>query len=258
MFLQAIYIAAIVIALHKGLLFIAGSAKKDNSIVDVFYGIAFILAAGITHMLFDARNFVATIVIVLITVWGLRLSYRIMRRHKGEDPRYGAWRAEWMQKGKLYFYIRSLLQVYVLQGIIILIVLLPTLVLISHVRVPLLYVLAVGIILWLIGFLFEAVADHQLDTFLKHPDPKPAIFTGGLYNYSRHPNYFGEALMWWAIWGIAVATVPTFWWTIISPLTITYVLTKISAPMLERSFENKEGWSEYKEKTSYFIPLPPK
>lgn len=258
MFWESVLIAIIAIAVHKLVLFVVGSIRKDNSIVDVFYGLAFIIATSAVAFMLGVENIAGCIVLILIALWGVRLSYRIIKRHRGEDPRYRKWREEWMAKGRLYFYIRSFLQVYVLQGGIILIILLPTLGLISQTRVPLFYVLVFGVFLWLVGFLFEVITDAQLDRYIKKPDPKPAIFTEGLYNYSRHPNYFGEATCWWAIWFITVAAVPSLWWTIISPLTITYVLVAISAPMLERSFEGREGWETYRNTISYFLPLPPR
>ena len=111
---------------------------------------------------------------------------------------------------------------------------------------------------WLIGFFFEVVGDYQLKTFLANPKNKGKLMTPGLWRYTRHPNYFGEATMWWGIAIIALAT-PYGWVAIITPVLITYLLLFVSGvPMTEKSFAGKPGWDRYKRQTSIFLPLPPK
>ncbi len=115
-----------------------------------------------------------------------------------------------------------------------------------------------GTVVWLIGFYFESVGDKQLEVFKKDPANKGHIIKTGLWQYTRHPNYFGEATMWWGIFIIA-SSVPGSLFTIVSPLLITYLLLFVSGvPLLEKKYQNHPEWKEYAEKTSIFVPLPPK
>ena len=117
---------------------------------------------------------------------------------------------------------------------------------------------AIGATIWIIGFLFESIGDAQLKRHLANPDSKAMLMTSGLWRYTRHPNYFGEATQWWGIWVIALG-VPFGWVAIISPLVITYLLLFVSGvPLTEKRFEGRTGWNEYKQRTSKFIPLPPR
>jgi steroid 5-alpha reductase family enzyme len=121
-------------------------------------------------------------------------------------------------------------------------------------------ILIIGVILWIIGFIFEAVGDAQLKTFKSNPENKGKIMQSGLWKYTRHPNYFGEALMWWAIWIISMSTLS---WInilgIIGPLFITYLLLFVSGvPLLEKKYKDNEAFQAYAKKTSIFFPLPPK
>jgi steroid 5-alpha reductase family enzyme len=120
-------------------------------------------------------------------------------------------------------------------------------------------VLFCGLLLWVVGFYFETVADAQLDSFIRNPENKGKIMQCGLWNYSRHPNYFGESLMWFGLWLASVAFTPWALLSVVSPLLITYLLLKVSGvPMLEKRWEGRADWEEYKRKTSVFVPLPPK
>lgn len=116
--------------------------------------------------------------------------------------------------------------------------------------------LPIGFVVWMIGFTFESVGDKQLKEFIANPENKGKIMDQGLWAYSRHPNYFGEVTQWWGLFIIALS-VPFGIWSIIGPLTITFLILKVSGvPMLEKSFVGKPGWEEYKKKTSVFIPWP--
>jgi steroid 5-alpha reductase family enzyme len=239
-------------------LFVVAFIRKNNGTADIGYGIAFIvLIAAVTF----ASAPVTLQVLVLATlplIWGLRLATRIFYKNLGkpEDFRYKAWREAW---GKTFF-VRSFLQVYMLQGLVVFFVALPvTLSLAYPIATVDLRFMVVGILLWLVGFFFEVVGDSQLDTFIKNPANKGKIMTIGLWKYSRHPNYFGESVMWW---GIALAS---FGLTIlpflglIGPTLITFLLLKVSGvPLLEKHFEGNPEWEVYKARTSVFFPLPPK
>ena len=112
--------------------------------------------------------------------------------------------------------------------------------------------------MWILGFVFESVGDAQLARFIKDPANKGKLMQSGLWQYARHPNYFGEVLMWWGLWIIALS-VPNGLYGIIGPLTITFLILKVSGiPMLEKRMEENPEFVEYKKRTSKFFPLPPK
>jgi steroid 5-alpha reductase family enzyme len=235
---------------------------RDNSIMDVFYGPIFAVVTLVLTFVSPDPHPVLFLLLMLILVWAMRLSLRIARKNlgKGEDPRYGVWRNEWLQRGYSYFVVRSYVQVFLLQGAVILAVLLPVIVVagVGGATYPL--VLILGFALWCIGFSFEALADHQLDVFVRDPQHHGKIMQSGLFTYSRRPNYFGEALMWWGIAVIALgaAPLPLSLVGLIGAGVITYVVYAITGPMLEKKWENNFVYQEYKDRTSYFVPWFPK
>ena len=236
-------------------------ARKDNSIMDTAYGIGFIALALFTYFCSDIpQDLRAGIVTLCAIVWGSRLSIRIWRRnkHKGEDFRYKAWRDEWTKKGTFYFHIRSILQIYVLQGIIIGAVGLPIIFANTLSSDAFSVINLFGLLVFCVGFYFEARADDELDTFLAHRKEKDTVLQSGLWKYSRHPNYFGEALIWW---GMALMVVGIVYWPValLSPLLITYLLRFVSGvPMLESKYKNNKEYQKYAQKTNAFIPWLPK
>ena len=255
-------ISLITVLVFTTTLFFIAQKKKDNSIIDIAYGLGFIFTAySLTIYKYTSSNMsvYTFIILFLITIWGTRLSYRIFKKNHGkpDDFRYKTWREEWSSKGKLYYVVRSYLQIFVLQGIVISVVLLPFTLSIplSSLISPLLYI---GLLVWLTGFFFEAVGDKQLDNFILNPEKKTTIMQTGLWKYTRHPNYFGESSMWWGIAIISIAGgAPII--VILSPLLITYLLLFVSGiPMLEKKWEGVPEWEVYKQKTSAFLPLPPK
>lgn len=158
----------------------------------------------------------------------------------------------------LYFFFRSLGQIYLLQGAVVLGVLTPVLVAFSQPQSPLLWFNWAGVILWLIGFFFETIGDFQLDRFVKKSENQGKLMMSGLWRFTRHPNYFGEATMWWGIWLIIVG-MPLTQLALLSPFIITTLLLKVSGiPMLEAKWEGRPDWEEYKKKTSAFFPWFPK
>lgn len=248
--------------------FIVSLFTKNNGYADVLYPWYFIVVTGFGYVLNSVNwgwgsvipELIPNIILTLVLLWGVRLSVRIGRKNFGklEDFRYAKWRNEWT-----WFKTRSFFQIYLLQGLIALIIVLPAFLttsigFVTQDHIPVL--LVVGLFLWLFGFVFESVGDAQLDRFIKDKNRTERIMTTGLWKYSRHPNYFGEATMWWAIWSISLTVVPEFWYlTILSPLFITFLLTKISGiPMLEKRWEGDPQWEAYKARTSALIPWPPK
>jgi steroid 5-alpha reductase family enzyme len=237
--------------------FVLALIKRDNSLMDLFYGPGIASSALATFILSPNEQVASVLIALLILVWATRLSVRLYfaKRGKGEDFRYAAWREEWSQKGSWYFIARSWLQVFFFQGLIMATIVLPaTLVHAANITVPPLF-MYLGVFVWLLGFALETVADIQLDSFIKNPANKGKIMIQGLFRYSRRPNYFGETLMWW---GLAIIASPISLLAFVSPLLITYVVVWVTGPMLEKKWSTNEEYQEYKKRTSYFIPWIPK
>jgi steroid 5-alpha reductase family enzyme len=248
--------AASAIFIYLTALFLVALLKKDNSIVDIGWGPGFILAALVTFFLrpgFETRHILIS---VLVTAWGVRLATHIYLRNRGrgEDYRYAKWRQDWGR----WFIPRSFLQIFMLQGIFLLLISSP-IVLVNRSETKGLTPLdLLGGLLWLTGFLFEAVGDYQLKEFKQKPESRGRIMTAGLWKFTRHPNYFGEAALWWGIFLIA-SSVPGGWASIISPLTIGFLLLKVSGvTMLEKKYAGNEEFADYARRTSSFFPWFPK
>ncbi|MCU0678540.1 MAG: DUF1295 domain-containing protein [Candidatus Pacebacteria bacterium] len=246
------------------IVFFIAQLKRDNSIMDIAYGPLVALGAWSTIVVSETMTPLAVLIAVLTTLWAARLSLRIARKNWGqpEDARYRAWREEWMRRGAGYFALRSYLQINLLQGLVILIISLPFLVALSHgPQLGNIYTI-VGIAIMLFGLTYEAIADWQLDRFVarKRAGTETAtLMTSGLFHFSRRPNYFGESLIWW---GLAVIAYPLSFGPVafLSPLLITYILTKVTGPMLERIFLEKypDEYRAYMASTNYFIPGRPR
>ena len=235
-------------------------ALRDASIVDVFWGPGFGLIALYGLTLTDEVTLRAGIVTALVTLWSARLGLYLavrFRGHKGEDARYAKMRAN--RPGR--FWIWSLYMVFALQAVLMWIISLPLQV-VQIVPQPeeLGWVDYAGILIFTAGFWMEATADRQLAAFKKDPANKGKVMDKGLWAWSRHPNYFGEMLVWWGLFVIVLGAGPLVAWTIVSPLLVTFLLLRVSGvPMLEKGLsETKEGYADYIARTSSFIPLPPK
>jgi len=253
-------IVASLLLLYSVVVFFIARLRHDNSVMDIAYGPAFFISAIGAAYLTDTSCPLLAAVIGAIGIWSLRLSVRIFRKnfHKPEDARYAKWREEWMQKGRTYFLIRSYLQVNLLQVGIILFVSAPVIIALSYPSEYADIFLLAGSLVFLFGLLYETIADWQLDQFIsrkKAGTEDADLMTQGLFKYSRRPNYFGETLIWWGL-AIMVLPLPFGYLGIISPLVITYIVTKVTGPMLEDSFLEKypEKYQHYIDTTSYFIP----
>lgn len=238
--------------------------KKDNSIVDIAYGPAFIVAGTLIAWLASLKAPLSPHVVAIllfIFIWGIRLAMRIFAKNMArgeEDFRYKVWRTLWTAEGRAYFFIRSYFQIFILQGLVVSVVLLPLTLTVED-KSSFIALSFFGIALWVIGFLFESIGDAQLDRFIKSKRyHKEKIMKSGLWKYSRHPNYFGESTMWWGIAFIAFSASGNAI-VFLSPILITYLLLYVSGiPMLEEKWSGDPEWEAYKEKTSPFLPLPPK
>ena len=255
-------LAALLITIQVVALF--ALIKKRNDYADVFWGPGFVVAAcgALIVLWISKENFSLGVreitILTCVSFWALRLFFHVgLRtiRKSQEDIRYLNWRKEW---GATWIW-RSYLQVFVLQGLILFVIATPILYAFekSPREISGLDAFYLGLIIWLIGFLFESIGDAQLEKFKANPANKGQIMTQGLWSWSRHPNYFGEVAQWWGIFLMAVDS--SGLWLIISPITITFFIMKVSGvPMLEKLMESRPGFQEYKNQTSAFFPWFPK
>ena len=251
-------VAGLTVAVFVTVLWLVSLLLRDSSIVDAFWGVGFVtIALSVAAAAPSALAPRAWLLGVLVLVWGFRLSHYIFWRNKGkgEDYRYRKWREE---AGAAWWW-RSYFKVFLLQGVVMWLVAAPVVAVVGRAsQRPLNWVDALGAAVWLAGFFFEAAGDWQLARFKADPSNKGRLFTGGVWRYTRHPNYFGDAAVWWGHYLIAVAS--GAWWTIYSPVLMTYLLVRVSGvSMLESAMrDSKPGYREYIESTSAFFPLPPR
>lgn len=257
-FFQVHAIVGLFIFCLMTLLWVISLLIKDTSIVDIFWGFGFVISVWIAFLLTqDMVNLRHLLIAILTTVWGMRLSLHIFFRNKGkgEDFRYQNWRKQY---GKNWWWV-SFLQTFLLQGLLMWIIAAPlTAAQFYNQRASLIVLDVVGAFLWLIGFVFESLGDLQLIKFKGNPANKGKVLDSGVWRYTRHPNYFGDAAQWWGFYLIALAA--GGWWTVFSPILMTYLLVKVSGvALLEKSMiANKPGYREYAQRTSAFIPWFPK
>lgn len=257
MMLPLFAICALVVFCYMSLWFAVALLRQDNSVADVAWGLGFMLLAWLTFFYSDAGTVRQVVINICISVWAIRLSAYIYQRNAlkpGEDFRYRAWRNDW---GKNWVW-RSYLQVFLLQGFFMLLIALPVIVAAGSGNTGWNTINSAGLAVFTFGFLFEAIADFQLALFKSKESNRGKIMTAGLWRYSRHPNYFGEAVLWWGIF-LMVLPLPYWYVALISPVTLTWLLTRVSGvPMLESKYKNNPQFAQYAQKTSAFIPLPPK
>ncbi len=230
------------------------------AVVDVTWGLGFV-AIALVSALFGGGVGEGTrrwLLLAVVAVWGLRLAWHIRRRAVGhgsppaEDPRY----AELIGDGGFGVAIRK---VFVVQGLALWFISLP-LQAGATLTVRWWALVWVGLAVSLIGIVFESVGDAQLAAYKRDPD-RPTVMDRGLWRYTRHPNYFGDACVWWGLWlagGLASGWLPGLL-TALAPVAMTYFLVfATGARLLERTMMQREGYPEYAERTSMFVPLPPR
>lgn len=235
--------------------FAVGRRIGRYNVVDVAWGIGFVAIAAVAAALGHGDPTRRWLLLTLVAIWGLRLSWHIQRKTagKGEDPRYAA-----MLRGLSTAQVVR--KVFVLQAFITWFVSLPLQ--LSAVRgptpVPLIAVTALGGALWLVGVTFEAVGDWQLRAFKSDPANRGVVMDRGLWAYTRHPNYFGDATVWWGLWLITIdGWLPLV--TVGSPLLMTYFLVYVTgARLTEKLMAGRPGFDEYQSRTSFFFPRPPR
>jgi steroid 5-alpha reductase family enzyme len=238
-------------------LWVVSLFKNDASIVDWYWGLGFGVIA-LSHAFMHGTSVQGWMLTAFASVWALRLTGYMVRRHirKGrEDARYAAMRAA----GGETFKRDSLVKIFWLQAVIMWVIATPL-------HAGLLYqdgearsvLFVVGSALFIVGFAIETVADAQLDRFNRDPANHDRLMTDGLFAWSRHPNYFGEAVLWWGI-ALAGFALSGLWWSFIGPAILTFLLIKVSGvPMLEDLLAKRPGWAEYAARTPAFFPRPPR
>lgn len=233
-------------------------ASRDASVVDTLWGLGFVLVAGVALAAGSGAFARRVLALVLVGAWGLCLSSHILRRNwgKGEDFRYRGFRARW---GKRFWWM-SLFTVFLLQGVLMFVVSLPIQMVGAGTTPAGLGALDVlGALVWAVGLSFEGVGDLQLSRFKADPVSKGKVMDRGLWRYTRHPNYFGDSLVWWGIGIVALAT-PWGWAALTGPALMTFLLVRVSGvAMLEKTIaERRPSYAEYVRRTSAFVPLPPR
>lgn len=257
-FLQIYALAGLAILGFMLVLWIVSLVLKNTSIVDIFWGAGFVFSTWVYFLLtpdgFPVRKWILSL---LVTIWGLRLSLYILWRNWGkpEDFRYHKWREE---HGKNWWWF-SFFQTFLLQGALMWIISVPLLgaqISPTPARLTLLDFLAVAI--WGIGFFFEAAGDFQLARFKANPANKGKVLDSGVWRYTRHPNYFGDATQWWAYY--LFATAAGAFWTLYSPILMTLLLLRVSGvALLEKTLkETKPQYKAYIESTNAFVPWFPR
>lgn len=239
------------------LLWLFSLRLKNSSIVDIFWGAGFV----ITNWFFFAltpEGFLPRKLLIgaLVTIWGLRLSTHIFLRNHGkpEDFRYRKWREE---AGKKWWW-QSFFQVFFLQGLLLWVIAIP-LPAAQYRSLPthLTILDYLGIAVWATGFFFEAVGDYQLTRFKADANNRGKVMDSGVWRYTRHPNYFGDSAQWWGFFLIAASA--GGWWTVFSPVLMTYLLVRVSGvALLEKTMKTRPEYREYMERTSVFLPWFPR
>jgi steroid 5-alpha reductase family enzyme len=246
---------AILVVAH-GVTFVIGRRIGRYNVVDVTWGLGFVAVAAVAAMVGAGDFFRRILLLVLAAIWGLRLAWHMVVKSagKGEDPRYAHLLRGDFSTGRVIrkiFLIQAAATWFVSLPLQLSAVLGPTPAMLRP-------VLIAGVAAWLVGLFFEAVGDYQLRRFKADPANKGVVMDRGLWAWTRHPNYFGDACLWWGLWLASIAG-----WislaTVLSPALMTYFLVfATGADPTEKIMAKRPGFDEYRSRTSFFIPLPPR
>ncbi len=235
------------------LLWLLSVRLRDVSIVDVFWSLGFVTAVWVYRGFGPPATWRHGLVLALVTIWGLRLAAHIYWRQRGheEDYRYQAMRRK-VGEG---FWWKSYFRVFLLQAILLWIISAPLHAVQTSAANGWRWSDYVGLVLWIVGFFFEAVGDYQLARFKSNPENRGQVLRTGLWAHTRHPNYFGDATLWWGFFFFALAS-PLGLWTLPSVLLMSFLLLKVSGvALLEKTISSRRpGYREYVESTPAFVP----
>ena len=250
-------VAAVALAVLFVGLWAVSVAVHDVSIVDPVWGPAFVVVAAVALVVGSGDSARRWLALAMTAAWGLRLGgYLLVRKlgDRAEDRRY----AEMRERRGAAFAPWSLVAIFASQGLLVLIVSLPLQVAAQR-PAGLGWVAILGVALYLVGLFFEAVGDEQMRRFKARADSHGQVMDRGLWRYTRHPNYFGDFCVWWGLWLVALGAGGT-WWTVVGPLVMSFLLIRGSgAALLEKSIgERRPRYADYIERTSGFVPLPPR
>jgi steroid 5-alpha reductase family enzyme len=257
-FLGAVPFTLLAVALVLGGTFLVALRLGRHAVVDVAWGLGFAAIAVAAFLASEGEGdgFISGFALVLTVIWGVRLAAHIGLRSRGhgEDPRY----VELLAKAPGNPQLFALRRIYLTQGLVMWFVSLPVQVAMFE-QGEANWVTWTGVLLWIVGFTFETVGDLQLTRFRNDPATKGEVLDTGLWRYTRHPNYFGDACVWWGLSLIAFSSWPGIL-TILSPLLMTWLLAKgTGKPLLEKDMSSRRpGYADYVRRTSGFVPLPPK
>jgi steroid 5-alpha reductase family enzyme len=248
--------ALAILVLVYGVAFLIGRRIGRYNVVDTAWGISFVAVAAVAALLGTGDLFRRLLLLALVAVWGLRLAWHMIGKSagRGEDPRYDA-----LLRGD-FSAVTVLRKIFLLQAVATWFISLPLQLSATLGPTPtvLLPVLVAGVAAWVVGVLFEAVGDHQLRRFKADPANKGVIMGRGLWAWTRHPNYFGDAAVWWGLWLVTIAGCVSLS-TVLSPVLMTYFLVYATgARLTEKIMRDRPGFSEYRSRTSFFVPLPPR
>jgi steroid 5-alpha reductase family enzyme len=238
---------------------------RDVSFIDAFWAFGMVVLAWTSWLQIEGQGRRADVILALTSIWGLRLAWHLYSRWRahGEDPRYKRIMAHGMEANGWSWNKTALVSVFLTQAPLLFITCLPAQLGIwaseggRTIMGPIAWT---GAIIAAIGILFETIGDAQLNAFRVNPENKGKVLDTGLWRYTRHPNYFGDACTWWGIWLIAAETGPAGWASVIGPIFLTFTLTKWSGkPLLERGLaKSRPDYATYVQRTSGFFPWPPK
>jgi steroid 5-alpha reductase family enzyme len=247
-------LSALTVVALMGITAFAGRRAGRVSVVDTAWGVGFVLVASVAALVGDGVPWRRLLLLALVGAWGLRLAWHMHRRNagKGEDPRY----AEMLGRERGNPTVVAIRKVYAVQALALWFVSLPIQVS-AAAGAGNAAVAVVGVAVWLLGVTFEAVGDAQLSAFKANPDNTGKVMDRGLWSWTRHPNYFGDASVWWGLWLVAASAWPGVL-TVLSPIVMTYFLAfATGAKLLERHLAQRPGYAAYQRRTSSFLPRPP-
>jgi steroid 5-alpha reductase family enzyme len=243
------------VALLMAITAVVGRRQGRVSVVDTAWGLGFVLVALLAAIAGSGSGARRLVLLAMVALWGVRLAWHMQRRNagKGEDPRYAAMLDG--QPGDPFWV--AVRKVYAVQGISLWFVSLPIQVS-AAAGDGVWWVAALGVLAWAVGLVFEAVGDRQLRDFKADPANQGKVMDRGLWSWTRHPNYFGDASIWWGLYLVAASAWPGVL-TVLSPVAMTYFLVYATgARLLEQHMAQRPGYAAYQRRTSYFLPRPPR